>query len=225
MSRESETFVIRPIERTDGLKIRYAVLDNQKRLCKDLPNVIKRYTLAETATAAAERAAQLTADQQSGFKAWVATDPQNTEIYGVGTSSELNRRQLVVLGGVGLHLMFSEPSAELIAGWEVAHAPAGLAQAGLNVMCTRKKPHTIKPVDVAKLDTDAWLTLIRPENQRALRLVQSAGMIPVRKATTPQELEVSRIRARAAGINDGVKAGRRLYVKSSITSPSMLRSG
>lgn len=216
---ETGNYTIREIRPYDADKVREAVLANTGRLSNHFPNLAKDYATEVDAMNRVRHLAQTTADEQSGLCVFVATDPNNERVLGLGTRLELTKRQLYILGGLSFLKTNVYPitSSTLIAGWEVEDAPDGLAEAGAGLLLKHGHP-SVLPVD-EEGSIHRTLTLIRLENKPAMELAAKIGMEQVLSFSQDEPLEIGNIRTRAAGIVDGVKKRRRVYHKDDLALP------
>ncbi len=215
MILEADTFTIRPIEAADARNLRYTVMDNHERLTTDFPNMVDRYWNEETAQQSARRAATASADTQSGFCAWVATDPENTRIYGVATKSLLTMNQQRTLKVFqawhgspygGLLSVHALKEAALVAGWTSKDRPETVATQGLAYVLTQR----LRPVDAGEVAMN--VTLIRPENDAAARVASKVGMHRATKRNGELVSAVSTPRQQLARLGDGITQPRNLWV-------------
>jgi hypothetical protein len=216
MSLETADFTIRPIEIADASGVRDAVLANQERLEHDFPQVVSRHQDIEVSRAGIVSAAYATADPSSGYDVLVATDPDNTRIYGVGTRQRLGTRanRALRLSSVSERefpvLRFT--GANLVAGWTTAGHPSGLALAGLTELLSGGMP-----TDSGYGTNFMNITFVRPPNRRAVITATQAGMkeVPAHSSlvfteASPKQL-IGSFGLRLAGLSDGVKDARKIY--------------
>jgi hypothetical protein len=217
---ETEHFTIRPIEAADGNKLRYAVMDNRQLLERDFPNVVNRYMHEETALQSAARAATATADSHSGFSAWIATDPDNINAYGLATRDRLTTRQQRALrlvqawhgteygGFFGVHSLVD---VSLVAGWTARTHPEELPVQGLEHVLDDGS----EVLSACQIALSA--TLIRPENKSAIKVANKAGMVRANTRRSRTIPPISTPRQRVANLGDGINQPRELWVHTSHT--------
>lgn len=213
-SYETDQFTIRTVSASDGHALYEAVNSNRDRLSQDFPNLVAAYASeADVIERTRSNSTQSFLNSQQ-FEMLVATDPENTVIFGVGTRQELGRRALLTLPikrSLRKHPVYSLDGASLVAGWTVEGHPAELPVTGLRELLKRNAP-----VDVEYDSNYANVTFIRPGNVAARLVAEDAEMTHATYEEDVDDAEgihVGSLALRLAGIDDGIRGKRQLWVK------------